>query len=107
MMNESRALLDNTTSTIKRLRTNDKLIIPLLLSTVVYVFISSKVVRIALIFSNIIFALLLTEFEISVIVGWGAVIMVSTQNVICAKDRDCEGIDEAFKVILTGYALNI
>ncbi len=107
-MEESQVLLGNIQSRHEKLRNNDKLIIiPLLISFILYLFISSKAARITLIFLNIIFALVVTEYEISMIVGWGAVIMVSTQSVICSKDRDCEGIHEAFKVLLTGYACKI
>lgn len=109
-MEESAPLLDNNYSRNKSLRNNATvsmpswyLVLSCLFSVIMYIFINSKVVRIALIFFNIIFALLVTEYEISMIVGWGALIMVLTQNVICATDRDCNGINEAFKVILEGY----
>lgn len=106
-MDESGPLLDDIHSRNKRLRNNDiiswYMVLSSLFSVMIYIFINSKSVHIALIFFNIILALLLTEYEISMIVGWGALIMVLTQNVVCAKDRDCIGVDEAFKVILDGY----
>jgi hypothetical protein len=106
-MEERLELLGNNQSRKKSSRNNEILIIPLLLSITVFLFIRSKQVRIALIFLNIICALLLTDCEISVIVGWGAVAMVSTKSIICDKDRDCHGIDEAFKLLLTGYECSI
>jgi hypothetical protein len=102
-MEENQELLGNSQSRKKSSSNNDILIIPLLLSIILNLFIRSKDVRIALIFLNIICALVLTDYQISMIVGWGAVAMVSTQSVICDKDRDCHGIDEAFKLILNGY----
>ena len=104
-MDESQTLLGNTNSRIKEFNNNDKfrLLFQCFVSFLIYFFVSSKVVLISLIFLNIILALLITEYEISMIVGWGALIMVLTQNIICAKDRECEGVEEAFKIMLNGY----
>ena len=73
-MDESQTLLGNTNSRIKGFNNNDKfrLLFQCFVSFLIYFFVSSKVVRISIIFLNIILALLITEYEISMIVGWGA-----------------------------------
>ena len=104
-MDETELLLSNSHySSIKSCSRNDKFKVFVLctISILIYNLTVSKVFRIGLLFLNIILTLLLTEYEISLVVGWGALVMVMTQNIVCSIDRDCYGIDEAFKILLNG-----